>query len=99
MALSIDKIKQDFARHRKRAAILGVLVLVLVGFLVKAYFDMAPHSADASIDIVATPAANNETVLSAAETDARIKQSKELWNALRQNRGVPPALAFSFVPT
>jgi hypothetical protein len=95
MALSFEKIKKDFARHQKRAAILGVLVLVMVGFIIKAYFEMSPKLILAD----APPApANIEVVSRVVDTDARIRQSKELWKILRENHGVAPSLAFSFVP-
>ena len=96
MALSFDKIKKDFARHQKRALILGVLVLVLLGFVFKAYFEMAPKAAEA--DSTAT-VENTEATASAADTEVRIRQSKELWKTLRETQGVPPAAAFSFLPS
>ena len=65
MGFSIDKIKQEFAQNKKRAGILVVLSLVLVGFAIKAYFEMSPSSAAAATvvpaaDPNAVPAANGE---------------------------------------
>lgn len=104
MALSLEKIKKDFVRNQKRTAILGVLVLVLAGFSVKAYFEMAPSHAAADtgapVDPVAGAATTADVQLSAAESEARIRQSKQLWTALREVKkdSVTPAFAFTFLP-
>jgi hypothetical protein len=100
MALSLDKIKRDFARHRRKSAILGVLTLVMVGLFVKAYFEIRPPAASASVvaatDSSPSAASSDDTVISPEE---RLRQSRELWKVLREKRGVDASIAFCFEPS
>ena len=100
MALSLDQIKRDFAKHRKKSAVLGVLSLVMVGLFAKAYFELRPQSASA-LPVADAPAdagaaAGEETAMNPEE---KLKQSRELWTLMREKRGVEDAVAFKFEPS
>jgi len=98
MALSLDKIKKEIARNKKRAIVIAVLASVLMALTVKAYIEMKPRSANAeTIGTVAV--VDTRTSLSAAEVDAKLEQSRKLWQTLRTERGVAASAAFKFVPT
>lgn len=104
--MALDQIKRDFARHRKKSAVLGVLALVMIGLFVKAWFDLHPRTAAASVDpALATPAndasANTEVaaVELPADAEAQIKESNELWRVLQEKRGMDVAAAFRFEPS
>jgi hypothetical protein len=95
----LDKIKSDFSRHRKQAMILGALAVVMVAFIGKAYFEMSPHSASAAPDTV-TASPNPEAMQAkAAEAEESARQSKILWQTLREKRGLSSELAFTFDPS
>jgi hypothetical protein len=99
MGLSLDQIKRDFSKHRKKSAMLGVLSLVMVVFLVKAYFDLRPQSVSAE----AIPGALQESGAVSEEAgmnpEEKLRQSRELWKVMREKRGVEDATAFKFEPT
>jgi len=99
MGFSLEQIKRDFTRHRKKTAVLGVLALLMCVLIVKAVFDMRPQVA------VALPSTTNNPVAEAGddtEVEAvvdpgeRIRQSQELWKVLREKRGLDSVNAFRF---
>jgi hypothetical protein len=90
-----DKIKRDFAKHKGKAGVLAVLAVVMLGFIAKAAFDMSPRTAAAE-GTPATAAPTTEIPTSTPDSEARLRQSKELWTKLREVRGTSPALAFTF---
>ena len=100
MALSLDQIKRDFTKHRKKSAILGVLSLVMVVMFVKAWFELRPQTAAATPTPFAEAAAPDD---SADETpinpEERLRQSRELWTVMREKRGLDAAAAFRFEPS
>jgi hypothetical protein len=95
MGFGIEKIKSDFARHKKKAAVLGVLSVVMVGFIVKAYFDLMPKEASASGG-AGVIIENQASEVSGHDAELRLRQSRELWKTLREERGAAPAVAFTF---
>jgi hypothetical protein len=98
MAL-LDKIKNDFTRHRKKAMVLGALAVVMFAFIGKAYFEMAPRNA-AAAPTAATATPNPETVQAkAADSEENARQSQLLWKTLREKRGLSSDLAFTFEST
>jgi len=99
MGISLEQIKRDFTRHRKKTAMLGVLALVMCVLIVKAVFDMRPQVA-----VALPPTTNNPVTEAGGETEAeavvdpgeRIRQSQELWKVLREKRGLDAVNAFRF---
>jgi hypothetical protein len=95
----IDKIKRDFARHRQKAAVLGVLAVVMIVLVVRAVVQLRPAPA-AVVAAAVPPAADaemrDEVAVTGASAEEQIKQSKELWKKLREVRGVDASVAFVF---
>jgi hypothetical protein len=96
MGLSLDKIKRDFAKHKQKSAVLGVLTLVMLGFSAKAYFELRPQSASALPVADAPAGAGGAGEEAAVNPEERLKQSRELWKVMREKRGVEDAVAFKF---
>ena len=99
MAFNWTTIKRDFARHRRKAMLLGVLTLVMAGLIAKAYFDLNPESASAAVQVANLSGTLNSSSSDSAtdvDTDARINQSKELWRTLRDAKGAKADVAFTF---
>ncbi|MCL2641523.1 MAG: hypothetical protein FWD53_11805 [Phycisphaerales bacterium] len=102
MALSLDKIKKDFAKNRTRWIVIASLASLLMVLTVKAYFEMKPRSAnagtfDAAINSINENIDTHES-LNAVEVDAKLEQSRKLWQTLRTERGVAANAAFKFIP-
>ncbi|MGN6370897.1 MAG: hypothetical protein ACTHN5_21800 [Phycisphaerae bacterium] len=102
MGLSLNQIKRDFAKHRKKSAVLGVLSLVMVGLFVKAYFELKPQAA-AALPVTETPAGAASAAVTgeeaAANPEEKLAQSRELWKVMREKRGLDDAVAFKFEPS
>ena len=100
MGLSLDQIKRDFAKHRRKSAVLGVLSLVMAGFVVKAYLELRPQSASAlpvaDVSGEGVSAAGEEPAVNPEE---KLKLSRELWTVMREKRGVEDVVAFKFEPS
>lgn len=94
----IHTFKRDLARHRHKAAVLGVLFAVMVFMGVRAVFQMQPQRASA-ITITETDGASAPAVSNAAEASERIRLSKELWRRLWEKGGVSGKDAFTFEAT
>src|SRR4051812_9481124 len=95
MGFGFEKVKRDFARHRSKAVVLGVLAVVMVVMIVKAYFELAGPRDAAAEGIVENKV--EETVqVSAADTEQRMRHSRELWKTLRESRGIDSSVAFTF---
>ncbi len=100
MGLSLDQIKRDFAKHRRKSAVLGVLSLVMVGFFVKAYLELRPQSASA-LPLAEAPAVGGSEAGEepAMNPEEKLKQSRALWAVMREKRGVEDVVAFKFEPS
>ena len=100
----VTAIHRDILRHRQKAAVLGVLLVVMAVFTVKAVIQLSPQAAAASAvnaGAGAPPgsegaAGTSGDTTTAAEAEERIRESRELWKRLREVRGVDAAVAFSF---
>jgi hypothetical protein len=103
MGFSLDQIKRDFVKHRKKTAILGVLASVMVLMFIKAGLEMRPRSAEgepiAGAVNVAGEAPAEGTGEAVLNADERLKQSRELWRLMREKRGLEASLAFTFEPS
>jgi len=96
----IENFKRDIARNRGRSAVLGVLFVAMVLFSVRAFLQLSAKPVAASVlapaflPVTATPVSN-------ADTLARVKESQELWQKLREKRTTAPntAVAFRFDPS
>ncbi len=71
MAITLEKIKRDFAKHRAKSAILGVLGVVMVGLFVKAAEEMRPRTAVADPMPGLAAAGAEVTPEAAAEAEAQ----------------------------
>ena len=97
MAAVIEKLKRDFAKHKAKAIVLGILTLVMAVFVVKGVFEMAPRAATAGLQVGSTTVMEPPVIgAMQQDTEARIRQGSELWRVLREQRGVQPTEAFSF---
>ncbi len=101
MTLSLDQIKGQFARNRGKSLVLSALTVVMVVFIVKAVLDMHPRSASASdpSPVAAENLVKAESPTQVTETEDRIRESQRLWQTLREQRGLAPAVAFTFDPS
>lgn len=99
MGYGMERVKRDFAKHRGKAMVLGVLVVVMVVMFIKAWFEMSPREASAE-GIQGQEAAQTEiATVSKENTEQRIVHSRELWRTLRETRGMDANVAFSFDPS
>jgi hypothetical protein len=97
----LQTIKRDITRHRQKAALLGVLMVLMVVMSVRAVFQLRPQNAEAMKTAVATsdastPAAGGTAGNEGAEAAERIRLSKELWKRLQDKRGIGVDVAFKF---
>lgn len=93
-----ERLKRDFAKNRKKAAILGVLSAVFALFLVKMYFDMQPKTASAESRVAPAAVQGSGTTVASSgggeSLQEKVKLSRELWGRLREKRGAAPATSF-----
>jgi hypothetical protein len=101
MALNFQQIKRDFAKNRGKTAVLGILALAMIGLFIKAAVEMRPRTAVAeSTPVVSEAAAADAAVDTPADSENRIRESRELWKVLRGTQGGLAAdTAFTFDPT
>ncbi len=98
----MDRIKRDITRHRHKAAVLGVLFVVMIVMTVRAVVQLQPKAAAAAIVVDGATAIDplkqegEATPNAGVDADERIRQSKELWRTLREVRGAEASVAFSF---
>jgi hypothetical protein len=99
----LEKFKRDIAKHRGRAAVLGILFVIMVAMSVRAVMQLRPRAAMAQ-----TPAAPmavsslvNETTPSMPNAEARMQESKELWKRLKEVKAAAAdaQMAFAFDPS
>ncbi len=96
----LQRFKRDVMKHRAKAAVLGVLMVVLAVFCVKAADAFRPKTA-AALPIPGAAAAPNaviDPVISRADADQRLKEGGLLWEKLREVKATAaaPARAFTF---
>jgi hypothetical protein len=98
MAFGLAKLKQDFAKHKAKAAVLSTLSLVMAVLVIKGLFEMMPQSAAAGATPGSVATTLPESALAAIPTDTeeRVRQGQQLWRLLRERRGISPGLAFTF---
>jgi hypothetical protein len=99
MANAFEKLKRDFAKHRVKTIVLGVLAVVMAVFVVKAFNEMRPRTVAAASPLLIAESITDGTGVSAEDAAARIKQSRDLWKILRESRGMDAESAFKFDPT
>ncbi|HUO08477.1 MAG TPA: hypothetical protein VM008_09285 [Phycisphaerae bacterium] len=100
MALSLNQMKRDFTRHRKKSAVLGVLSLVMVVMFIKAWFELRPQAAAAiPVPIAPSAASDDSSDETPINPEERLRQSRELWKVMREKRGLDAAAAFRFDPS
>jgi len=95
-----DRFKRDILKHRGRAAVLGVLTVVMAVTGVKAVIDLQPKTVSGST--LALPAVVIPTAsLSGEQTKERMIQSQYLWQTLREVRpgAIEASVAFAFDPS
>lgn len=97
MAFGLAKLKQDFAKHKAKAAVLSALSLVMAVLVVKGLLEMMPQSAAAGSTPLATTLPDSTALATTpGETEERVRQGQQLWRLLRERRGIAPELAFTF---
>lgn len=94
--MTLASLKQDFAKNRTKTFVLGVLVLVMAVLVGRLFIGSTPRAATAMSDLVvpvpeADPAAQ-------VQIEQRLKQSRQLWQVLREKRGATPAETFLLDP-
>jgi hypothetical protein len=92
----LAKFKRDLAKHRGKAALLGILFVAMVALSLRAFLELQPSVAAASSPTIdAKPLAVNGT---GADADERIRESKELWRRLKEMKAaaVSAQAAFTF---
>jgi hypothetical protein len=103
MPLSLESIKADFARNRKKGALLASLFAVMLILFLRAYLvtGAKPAAASSTFFDPHAPDAHPAPADAAAATnaDARLRLSHDLWKTLRDVRGTPPASVFKFDPS
>jgi hypothetical protein len=93
--MNIARLKAELLKNKTKTAVLGGLVVVLGIFGVKAYFEVSPNSAGASVSITESPThSSSATSLKSGEIDQKMAQAEELWKIMRTKRGIAPAKAF-----
>lgn len=95
--MNLQQLKSEFQRNKAKSLVLGGLVLVLIGFGVKAVFELRPRHAAASAPTSEQPAVSIPAMQS-GEIDQKVKQADALWQVMRTKRGIVPAAAFRFRP-
>ena len=99
MALGVERIKRDFTRHKKKAWVLGALVVIMFVFIWRAVVELSPAAVMAGD--MGTPAVmpDHNDAVSAAEPPESPRQSRELWNTLKETGGLDATVAFTFDPS
>lgn len=94
----IDNFKRDILRHKGRTAVLGVLFVAMVLFSVRAVIQLQPKAATAAVPF--NPHAQPVNPVASADTEAKLKESQDLWKRLREVKpgATPSAVAFTFDP-
>jgi len=98
----IERFKRDILKHRGRAAILGVLSIVMAISTVKAIFEMQPKEAQGALPATAIPMSSDPSAsMSGAEAKEHLDQSRILWHTLREvnPNAVNASVAFAFDPS
>jgi hypothetical protein len=99
---AVAKFKRDLAKHRGRAALLGILFVAMVAMGVRAVTQLQPRAAVAKVTPAQTPgaASSSETPVATVNPEARLRESKELWKRLKEVKATAaaPQAAFTFEP-
>jgi hypothetical protein len=100
MPLNLNAIKADFARNRKKAAILAALSSVMIILILRAFLTTgpAPVAASTFYDPNAPDAHPGAEAATLPNADDRLALSRNLWKTLRDVRGTAPAAVFKFDP-
>jgi hypothetical protein len=102
MMAALEKFKRDLTRHRGKAALLGILFVTMTAFTVRAVIEMRPQTAVANSALpTITTAAKPSAEATAANAEARMQESKNLWNRLKEVKAnaADARTAFSFDPS
>ena len=94
------RLKRDISKHPAKAGVLGLLLLVMAVFTIKAVVELTPRGASAApaSTITGLPASRPETAGVNAEASESIKESSLLWSKLREVKasGASAQAAFAF---
>ena len=80
----IARFKRDIAKHRGRAAVLGVLFVTMVAFGVKAFFELHQPVAVAAVVTPENKPGQAHPVVNSAEAELRMNESKNAKVGQRQ---------------
>src|SRR6187551_3740230 len=94
----IARFKRDIAKHRGRAAVLGVLFVTMVVFGVKAFFELHQPVAIAAVVATDIKPGQAHAAVNSAEAELRMNESKKLWRTLREVKATASKaeVAFAF---
>jgi hypothetical protein len=92
----IERFKRDIARHRGRAAVLGVLAVTFAVFMVKGVVDLKRGPAMPVPTANGKPAEAVRPTLNSAESEARVNESRKLWRQLREVKSTAASAAVAF---
>lgn len=102
MALALQNLQTQITRHRGKSTVLLVLAVALVCLMVKSIASSGPRAASAlptSAALAAVAPPSPVVAALPADLDPRARQSKVLWDILRETRGLPNDQAFTFDPS
>jgi hypothetical protein len=95
----VDNFKRDIARHRGRSAVLGVLFVTMIAFSIRAVVQLRSAQAVLAVPAALQPAPL-ESKATGNDTQARLKESQDLWGKLREVKfgAASTNVAFTFDP-
>jgi hypothetical protein len=99
---AMDRLKRDLKKHRGKAAVLGMLFVVMVAMSVRAVMELRPQAAGAAVVPAVAPEQfsknGNKEIATGADAEARIQESKDLWRRLREVKATATEakVAFTF---
>jgi hypothetical protein len=99
---ALGKFKRDITKHRGKAAVLGILFVTMAALTMRAVFEMRPHTAVASnLTTAKTMPKPSDAAAPGANATARMQESKNLWNRLKEVKAnaADAKIAFTFDPS
>jgi hypothetical protein len=99
---ALDKFKRDVTQHRGKAAVLGILFVTMTALIVRAVIELHPHTAVAgTLTAAKTETKPSEAAATGTNIVARMQESKNLWNRLKEVKAnaADPKNAFTFDPS